>query len=68
MDVKKMTDIELADFEAGHRSGTRNHILSREEWARRQGMPAGRRAWIAIWISVSAMVLAALSALLAYLK
>jgi hypothetical protein len=42
--------------------------LCEQEFIRRQGMPTARRSWIAIWISVAALALSALSALLAYFK
>ncbi len=63
-DYRGMSDIELAKHMSGYREGTKEHILCQQEFARRQGSSSARRSRIAIWISVGAFLLAALSALI----
>ena len=63
-DLKTLTDRELADYMAGFKPGVAEHILCMEEFKRRGGESTARRSWIAIWISLAALVIAALS----YLK
>lgn len=65
---KHMSDRELADYMAGYKESTPEWIMCQQEFKRREGMPAARRAWIAIWISIAALALSAMSALLSYFK
>ena len=67
-DLRKLSQRELADCQAGYKSTTPQWKLCEQEFIRRQGMPAARRSWIAIWISLGALGLSALATLLAYLK
>jgi len=67
-DIRPLSDRELAEVQAGYKQTTAEWKLCEQEFIRRQGMPIARRAWIAIWISVAALALSAMSALMAYFK
>jgi hypothetical protein len=66
--LRSIPDRELAEFQASYKPTTAEWKLCEQEFIRRQGMPAARRSWIAIWISIAALALSALSALLVYFK
>ena len=67
-DVKAMSERDLAEYQSGYKTSTAEWKVCEEEFERRRGMPATRRSWIAIWISVAALALTALNSLLIYYK
>ena len=67
-DLRAMSERELADYQSDYKTSTAQWKLCEEEFERRRGMPAARRSWIAIWISLGALALAALNSLFVYYK
>ena len=67
-DVKPLTDQELADLQSDYKPIAAEWRICEEEFQRRRGMPAARRARIAIGISIVALALSAFSIWLTYSK
>ena len=63
-DVRSLSDRELADYQSDYRQNAAEWKLCEQEFIRRQGMPAAERARVAIWISIGALLLSALSTFL----
>ena len=59
--LRMLTDVALASHTAEYKESTREHILARNEFARRQGSGSARRSWIAIGISLVSICIAALA-------
>lgn len=57
-DLKKYSDFELAEYQAGWKADTVNYILAGEEFKRRREAPGAFRSWVSIVISVLALVVA----------
>ena len=57
-ELKKMKPAELAAAIAGWREGTENHWLGLMEIERRKSFSVATRSWIAIVVSVAAMLVA----------
>lgn len=55
--LRKMTRAELYKEIAGWKSESVGGIAGRDELARRNQTPVSRRAWIAIGISVAALII-----------
>ena len=55
-DLRKMSDGELAEWISGWKSSTKEHILGMAELDRRKNRGNTIRGWIAIGISVLALV------------
>lgn len=54
--LKKMSDRDLAEYQAGWRPDTRQYILAEMEIQSRLQQPGSIRSWIAIAISVVALL------------
>ena len=55
-DLKQKSDSELAESIAGWKPGTKNHILGMAELDRRKNRGNTVRGWIAIIISILALI------------
>jgi hypothetical protein len=55
-DLKEMSDGQLAEWIAGWKPGTKDHILGMAELDRRKNRGNTIRGWIAIGISLLALV------------
>ena len=55
--LKKMSDRDLAEYQAGWRPDTRQYILAEMEIQSRLQQPGALRSWIAIGLSVIALLL-----------
>lgn len=54
-----MSDRELAEHKAGYRADTREYILAEMEIQRRLQQPGAIRSWVAIAVSVLALLVSA---------
>lgn len=57
-DIKKMSDDDLADWIAGWKPGTKDYILGMAELDRRKNRGNTVRGWIAIAVSILALLVA----------
>ncbi len=55
-DIKKMSDGELAEWIAGWKPNTKDYILGMAELDRRKNRGNTVRGWIAIGISIAALI------------
>ncbi|MGH8702462.1 MAG: hypothetical protein ACREVR_15010 [Burkholderiales bacterium] len=55
-ELREMSDRDLAEYKAGYKPSTQEYVLADMEIQRRFARPAAIRSWIAIGISVFALV------------
>ena len=61
--LQKLSNEDLAQRMAGFKPTTQDYILCQQEFIRRQNAPTALRAWVAIGISVAALVVSILVAI-----
>jgi hypothetical protein len=57
----QMSDHEVYEYTAGLKESTAGHLAGKTEIERRNSKPAALRSWIAIGISVLALIVSALA-------